>query len=80
MSNTLEKLHTLIDQLSPQDQQQVLKMIEELAQTHQKNLSASKLPPGKPGSGLTRFTLLPEDAEAMERAMEDCERIEPYER
>jgi len=80
MSNTSEKLHTLINQLSSQDQQLALEMIEELAQTHQRRSSLSKLPPGTPGSALTRFTLSPEDAEAMERAMEDCERIEPYER
>ena len=71
MSNTTEKLHTLIDQLSPQDQQQVLEMIEELAQTHQKRSPLSKLPPGTPGSALTRFTLSPEDAEAMERAINE---------
>ncbi len=80
MSNTTEKIHTLVEKLSPQDQQLALEMLEELAQTHQKNSSTSKLPPGTPGSALTKFTLSPEDAEAMERAIQDCERIEPYER
>ncbi len=43
------------------------------------SLPASKLPPGMPGSALLRFTLPPEDIEAMEEALEDCERIDPDE-
>ncbi len=71
MSNTLDKIYTLAEKLSPQDQQLALEMIEELAQTHQKRSSLSKLPPGTPGSAITRFTLSPEDAEAMERAINE---------
>jgi len=69
MSNTLDKIYMLAEKLSPQDQQQVLEMIEELAQTHQERSSLSKLPPGTPGSAITRFTLSPEDTEAMERTI-----------
>src|SRR5438105_737675 len=36
----------------------------------------TKPPPGTPGSALPTFTLPLEDAEAMERALEDCERID----
>ncbi len=79
MSNTTEKIRTLVEKLSPQDQQQVLDLIEELSQIHRETGRVSKLPPGTPGSALTKFTLSPEDAEAMERAIQDCERIEPYE-
>ncbi len=71
MSNTLDKIYTLAEKLSPQDQQLALEMIEELAQTHQKRSSFSKLPPGTPGSALMRFTLPPEDGEAMERAINE---------
>ncbi len=81
MSSTSEKLHTLIDQLSPQDQQQVLDIIEELAQSHQRP-SLSKLPPGTSGKDLLalKFSMLPEDIDAMEKAIEEgCERIEPDE-
>jgi len=41
------------------------------------SLPETKLPPGTPGKDLLRFKLPLEDAEAMERALEDCERIEP---
>ncbi|GAC1389682.1 MAG: hypothetical protein NVSMB38_04660 [Ktedonobacteraceae bacterium] len=71
MPNTLDKIYALAERLSPQDQQQVLDLIEELAQAHQESSSKSKLPPGTPGSALTRFTLSQEDAEAMERAIKD---------
>jgi phage shock protein A len=43
------------------------------------SLPTTKLPPGRPGSALLRFTLPPEDIEAMEEALEDCERIDPDE-
>ncbi len=69
MSNTVEKIHTLVEKLSPQDQQQVLDSIEELSQGHQETRRVSKLPTGTPGSALTKFTLSHEDAEAMERAI-----------
>jgi hypothetical protein len=73
MSTTLEQLHALAEQLSPNDQKQVLEIMEELL--HRKT-PESDLPPGKPGSVLLRFSLPPEDVDAMERAiMEYCERV-----
>ena len=71
MSNTLAKIYTLAEKLSPQDQQRALEILEELAQTHRVSSSTSKLPPGTPGSAITRFTLSPEDGEAMERAINE---------
>ncbi len=68
MSNTLDKIYTLAEKLSPQDQQRALEILEALALTHQVSSSASNLPPSTPGSAITRFTLSPEDGEAMERA------------
>ncbi len=75
MPNISEKLHMLIDQLSPQDQQQVLAMIEEFAQSHYRP-SLSKLPLGTSGKDLLalKFSMSPEDIDAMEKAIEDCER------
>ncbi|GAC1425765.1 MAG: hypothetical protein PVS3B3_27610 [Ktedonobacteraceae bacterium] len=64
MSNTLDKIYTLAEKLSPQDQQRALEILEELAQIHQVSSSTSKLPPGTPGSAVTRFTLSPEDGES----------------
>lgn len=78
MSNTLEKIYTLAEKLSPQDQQQVLDLIEELSQVHQERPYTSKLPPGTPGSAITRFTLSPEDAEAMERAIQQDELVQTH--
>ena len=80
MSTTLERLHTLVDQLSPDKQEQLLDFIEGL--TGSEGTQESQLPPGKPASELLsyRFSLSKEDIDAMERAiMEDCERIDPDE-
>ena len=43
------------------------------------SLPTTPLPPGTPGNALLqlRFLSSREDAEAMERALQDCERIEP---
>ncbi len=73
MSNTTEKIHILIDQLSPRDQQHVLELIEELSQAHQEKLLESKLPPGTPGKALLdlHFSMSLEDVAAMEKAIED---------
>jgi hypothetical protein len=81
MSNTTEKIHTLVEKLSPQDQQQVLDLIEELSQMHRGATPVSELPPGTPGKALLdlRFSLSPEEVDSMEKAIEDCERIDPDE-
>ncbi len=73
MSDTLERIYTLAEKLSPQDQQQVLEMIEELAQTHQGTLIASNLPPGTTGKDLLdiHFSMSPEEVDAMDHAIHD---------
>lgn len=81
MATILEELLALIEQLSPDNQQRVLEFAQSLNQATKDiaSLPRSKLPPGKPGSALRRFKLPPEDVEAMERALEDCERTAPDE-
>ncbi|HJT57994.1 MAG TPA: hypothetical protein VJ761_15935 [Ktedonobacteraceae bacterium] len=81
MATVSEKLHELIDDLSLDQQHKLLDFAQMLKETDPflEALPKSKLPPGTPGSVLLRFTLPLEDAEEMERALEDCERIEPDE-
>jgi hypothetical protein len=81
MATRLEEIHALVEQLSPDYQQRVLEFAQELAQMHQFTMSLpeTKLPPGTPGKDLLGITLPLKDAEAMERALADCERIEPDE-
>jgi hypothetical protein len=81
MATMPEEIRSLVERLSPDLQQQVLKFAKGLARTH-KDIAAlpkTPLPPGTPGPTLLRFKLPSEDVEAMERALEDCERIEPDE-
>ncbi|HZS78013.1 MAG TPA: hypothetical protein VFA41_15495 [Ktedonobacteraceae bacterium] len=81
MATTGEEIRVLIERLSPDYQQRVLEYAQALAQTQQalESLPTPTLPPGTPGKVLLRLTLPQEDAEAMERALSDCERIEPDE-
>ncbi len=72
MATIFEELHEVVEQLSPDNQQRVLEFAQELKQATT-SLPKSKLPPGTPGSVLLRFSLPLEDAEEMERALEDCE-------
>ena len=76
MATTLERLHALADKLSLDDQKQVLELIEELV--YKKN-SDTDLPLGAPGSVLLRFSLPPEDVDAMELAIQDFEKVYPDE-
>jgi hypothetical protein len=79
MATVPEEIRSLVERLSPDLQRQVLKFAQGLAQSYKGivSLPKSKLPPGPPGTVLVHFKLPLEDAEAMERALEDCERIEP---
>ena len=85
MATVLEELHKVVERLSPYNQRRVLEFAERLTETEQTSvrlsMSTTPLPPGTPGSALLQlgFKLSPEDVEAMERALEDCERIEPDE-
>ncbi len=76
MATIFEELHAVVEQLSPANQQRVLEFAQDLKQATT-FLPKSKLPPGTPGSVLLRFSLPLEDAEEMERALEDCESTYP---
>ncbi len=77
MATTAEELHTMIDHLSAQDQERMLAYARELAQPQP--YPHTPLPPGTPGSAIADLRVSPEGGEAMERALEDCERIDPDE-
>ena len=80
MSTVLEKIKILAAKLSPEQQEQALVLIQKLIQKQQEVSSTSRLPPGTSGKALLalKFSLSPEDVDAMEKAIEeDCERIEP---
>jgi hypothetical protein len=81
MATMPEEIRSVVEQLSPDLQRQVLKFAQRLAQSNRDTVPLPKtpLPPGTPAATLLRFKLPIEDTEAMERALEDCERIEPDE-
>lgn len=77
MATTAEELLTVINQLPPQDQERILSYARELARQH--DLPHTPLPPGTPGRLIADLRVSPEGGDAMERALEDCERIDPDE-
>jgi hypothetical protein len=81
MPSVFEEIRVVVERLSPDYQLRVLKFAQELSQTDQISSSfpATSLPQGTPGSDLLGFSLPSEDAEAIEKALEDCERIDPDE-
>lgn len=85
MATTIEEIEALVNRLSPDRQQKVLEFAQRLVRISQTttSLQTTPLPAGTPGAELLT-TLLSlkvqsEDVEAMERAIEDCERVEPDE-
>lgn len=78
MANTAEELHILIDRLSPAEQRQVLEYAQKLSQISQllSSIPHTPLPPGKPASDLLSLDIPLENAEEMEQALVDCERID----
>ena len=85
MATVLEEIHKIVERLSPDYQRRVLEFAQRLTEIKQTSVPLSvpttPLPPGTPGSALLqlRFMSSREDVEAMERALEDCERIDPDE-
>ncbi len=79
MATTIEEIQALVKRLPPERQKQVLEFARGLAQPERTISFQPQTPPlpGTPGSALLRFKLPKEDIDAMERALEDCERIEP---
>ena len=82
MATPIEEINELFERLSPERQRRVLEYAQKLAQTQEAILSLPKtpLPPGTSGrallNALQSIKMSPEDVDAMERALEDCERIE----
>jgi hypothetical protein len=81
MASVFEEIRVVVERLSPDYQLRVLEFARELSQTDQisSSLPATSLPQGTPSSKLLHLSLPPEDVEAIEKALEDCERIEPDE-
>jgi hypothetical protein len=81
MATTIEEIDALVRRLPPERQKQVLEFARGLAQPERPLTFQPQTPPmpPTPGSALLRFKLPAEDVDAMERALEDCERIEPDE-
>ena len=82
MATVLEEIHKLVERLPPDRQQRVLEFAQKLTQIDQSSIPLSlpttPLPPGTPGTALLqlRFMSSREDAEAMERALEDFEQVD----
>ncbi len=81
MATVFEELRTLIERLSPDYRQKVLEFAQGLVETDQPiaPIPVTPFPPGTPGHNLLRFMLPDEDVEAIGRALEDCEGVEPDE-
>ena len=81
MDNMIEQIYDLMKLLSPDNQRRVLEYAQNLAQIDRVTTSLPKtpLPPGTSGRALLvalqNSKLSSEDVDAMERALEDCERI-----
>ena len=80
MATIAEEIQEALAHLPPSDQQRVLAYVRALAQAVQtapaSPLPPSPLPPGTPGSAIAQLRVSPELGEALERALEDTERID----
>jgi hypothetical protein len=82
MATSIEEILASAEQLSPADQRRVLEFIKVLEaddETHQRLLAIPKspLPEAKiPPSALVGYKLPLEDVEEIEKAIQDCERID----
>jgi hypothetical protein len=74
MATIPEEVTSLLKRLPPSDQQRVLDYARRLAGTTR--FPRTPLPPGTAPDVLLRITVSPEIGEAMERALENCERID----
>lgn len=77
MATTADELASLLAKLSPEDQERLLSLARELA--HPPVFPHTPLPPGSPPDALLKIQVDPEVGEALQEAMEDCERISPDE-
>lgn len=77
MATIAEELASVLEQLPERDQERVLSFARYLAAPIE--FPHTPLPPGTPGHVVAQLRVSPEVGEAMERAMEDGERIWPDE-
>lgn len=77
MATIAEEVSTLLARLPEREQERVLAFARSLA--NPVTYPHTPLPPGSPPEALLRFTVEPEVGEAMQMALEDCERITPDE-
>ncbi|MGH2501033.1 MAG: hypothetical protein ACRDID_00810 [Ktedonobacterales bacterium] len=75
MSTIAEELNALLAQLPPSEQARVLNFARDLARPPIV-IAHTPLPPGTPGSIVAQLRVSPEVGEAMEQALEECERID----
>ena len=76
MATVPDEIRKIVEQLPFEYQRRVLKFAEELVHTGSRSsaLPTTPLPPGTPGRALLHFALPLEDVEAIEHALEDCEK------
>lgn len=77
MATIAEELSSLLERMPSRDQERVLSFARSLA--NPVSYPHTPLPPGRSPDALLRIRVEPEVAEAMEKAMEECERIWPDE-
>ena len=80
MSTIADEIQEAVVHLPPSDQQRVLAYVRALAQVAQtaqvSQLPHTPLPSGTPGSVIANLRVSPELGEALERTLEDTERID----
>jgi hypothetical protein len=78
MATIAEEIQEAVAHLPPSDQQRVLAYVRALAQASApaSPVPHAPLPPGTPGSVIANLRVSPELGEALERALEDTERID----
>lgn len=80
MATITEEIQEAVAHLPPSDQQRVLAYVRALAQAgataQPSQVPHTPLPPGTPGSVIANLRVSPELGEALERALEDTERID----
>lgn len=74
MATIAEEVNALLGRMPLDEQRRVLDYARRLANTPP--FPRTPLPPGSPPDMLLRITVAPEVGEAMERALEECERID----
>ena len=78
MATVPDEIRKIVEQLPFEYQRRVLAFAQELVQVNvpSKRLPVTPLPTGTAGNDLLHFHLPEEDIEAIEHALEDCERVD----